>query len=283
MSRMQNILEKAERDGALRRVRPTETAAAMPLSSPAIMPPASVMSPAVAPATLADDEVVVPAADAPIGPRVVTGVVLNPLLIAASAPSSAAAEEYRALRTRLVHADIGAPAHVVAVSSAARGEGKSITAANLALTIGQEFQRRVCLVDANLRQARVHELFGIGDAPGLSDVLVGRATLDEALVTLEDYNITLLPVGGSQAHPAELLGSGAMRRLVETLRSQFDRVIIDAPSAAPLADVGILAPIVDGVLLVVRSGVTTKPALHAAVGAVGSAKLLGMVLNEAAE
>ena len=120
------------------------------------------------------------------------------------------------------------------------------------------------------------------DGPGLSDVLTGRATLDDALVTLEDQQITLLPAGTRRAHPAELLGTTAMRRTLETLRSQFDRVIIDAPAATPLADVGILTPLVDSVLLVVRAGVTSKPAIHDAVAAIDASKLLGVVLNEAA-
>ena len=77
----------------------------------------------------------------------------------------------------------------------------------------------------------------------------------------------MLPAGQPPAHPAELLGSTAMRRTIETLRSQFDRVIIDAPAAAPLADVGILTPLVDRVLLVVRAGMTTKPAIQEAVAA----------------
>jgi receptor protein-tyrosine kinase len=82
--------------------------------------------------------------------------------------------------------------------------------------------------------------------------------------------------------PAELLGTTAMRRTLETLRSQFDRVVVDAPATTPLADVGILTPLVDCVLLVVRSGTTSKPAIHDAVAALDASKLLGVVLNEAA-
>ena len=120
------------------------------------------------------------------------------------------------------------------------------------------------------------------DAPGLADVLAGRASLADALIAIEDHPITVLPAGQIPAHPAELLGSSAMRRTLQTLRSQFDRVIIDAPAAAPLADVGILTPLVDSVLLVVHAGSTTKPAIQEAVTAIGSSKLLGVVLNGAA-
>src|SRR5207245_8152725 len=115
-----------------------------------------------------------------------------------------------------------------------------------------------------------------------ADVLAGRAALEEALVTVDDYHITVLPAGAAGAHPAELLGTVTMRRLLDTLRSQFDRIVIDAPSTAPLADVGILTPLVDSVVLVVQAGTTTKPAIQEAVGAIGSSKLLGVVLNGAA-
>jgi Mrp family chromosome partitioning ATPase len=88
-----------------------------------------------------------------------------------------------------------------------------------------------------------------------------------------------LPAGRPAALAGELLGSTAMRRTIETLRTQFDRVIIDAPAATPLADVGILAPLVDGVLMVVHSGVTTKPAIQEAVSTIPGDKFLGVVLN----
>lgn len=273
MSRIQDILDKAEREGSLRRVQPVVAP-----------PPAAALAYEERAAIASDADLAADAAEVPsVAHRMVTGTTLDRLLVAAKSPTAIAAEQYRALRTRILHADHGAPVHAILITSPTHGEGKSITAANLALTMGQEVQRRVCLVDANLRQSRVSHLFGVPTTPGLADVLLGRATLDEALVTLEDHNVTLLPAGTVPAGPAELLGSTAMRRLLDTLRSQFDRVIIDASPAAPLADVGILAPLVDSVLLVVRSGVTTKPAIHAAVTAVDGANLLGIVLNESIE
>ena len=141
--------------------------------------------------------------------------------------------------------------------------------------MAQDFQRRICIVDADLRHSRLHTLFGLSDGPGLADVLTGRASLSDALIQLEDQQITMLPAGRASAHPAELLGSTAMRQTIETLRSQFDRVIIDAPPTGPLADIGILAPLVDRVVLVVRAGVTTKPAIHDAVAAIDAKQLLG--------
>ena len=276
MSRIQNILDKAEREGTVRRMRGADAAAAavaLDAAAPAAVssPPASVID-TLGPASAVPPTSVV---------RVVTGARLDRRLLAAAAADSVAAEQYRALRTRILHADNGSPVHIIMVTSPGRGEGKSLTAANLGLTMAQEYQRRICVVDADLRHPQMHRLFGLPDGPGLAEVVAGEALLDDALITLEDYQITVLPAGRMPARPAELLGTTAMRRTLETLRSQFDRLIVDTPATAPLADVGILTPLVDTVLLVVRAGITGKPAIHDAIAAIDASKLLGVVLNEA--
>jgi capsular exopolysaccharide synthesis family protein len=288
MSRIQNILEKAERDGAVRRVRGAEqagpaTLAAMEGPATITAPPPVMESFGSASSGILDALGAAAATAVPMEPpaHVVTGARLDRRLIAAST-DSVAGEQYRALRTRILHADNGTAVNVLLVTSPGRGEGKTTTAGNLALTMAQDYQRRICLVDADLRHPQLQHMFGLPAGPGLADVLTGQATLDEALVTIEEHQITLLPAGHIPAHPAELLGTTAMRRLLDTLRSRFDRVVVDSPSTAPLADVGVLTPLVDSVLLVVRSSVTSKPAIHDAVAALDGAKLLGVVLNDAA-
>ena len=174
----------------------------------------------------------------------------------------------------------GRARRVLLVTSPAKGDGKSITAANLALTMAQEFNRKVVLVDADLRRPTVQALFGIPDQPGLVDVLGGCASLEDALVLLPDVHLAVLPAGLAPAQPAELLGSAAMRRTLEALRSRFDRVIVDVPPVLPLADVGVLAPQCDGVLLVVRAGATPKPLIERALNTFDAERLLGVVLNE---
>jgi capsular exopolysaccharide synthesis family protein len=214
--------------------------------------------------------------------RTVRDTHLDRRLAAARDPNGAAAEQYRALRTRLEHGEAGAAVHVVLVTSPGREDGKSLTVANLGLAIAQEYRRRVAVVDANLRHPTLHRLFGLpNNGPGLSDVLAGRLSLDEALVNLESHNLTVLPAGTPTAHPAESLGTITMRRTMDTLRSRFDAVVMDAPAATPLADVGILSPLTDCIVLVVRAGVTAKPAVHDSIGALDGAKLLGLVLNDA--
>lgn len=287
MSRIQQILEKAEREGSVRRVRTdaaVESAAMVsPLPSAAAVAAAPVLDQPRAYSPAAPPIVV----DAPQPPtaqpaRIVAGAQLDPRLITSSSTVTLATEQYRALRTRIVHADPAAPTSVVLITSPGRGEGKTLTAGNLALAMAQEWQRRVCVVDADLRHPQMHRIFGLPDGPGLCDVLAGEATLAEALVTLEEHQLTILPAGHVPGRPAELLGTSAMRRTLEALRSQFDRVVVDAPPTMPLADVSIVAPMVDRVLLVVRAGVTTKPAIHDAIASIEPAKLIGLVLNEAA-
>jgi capsular exopolysaccharide synthesis family protein len=281
MNRIQNILEKAEREGAVRRVRTDVTVA--PAADPAVGV-ATVSAPSVAAVgTVPMTPPIAPEAPPGLTPaRIVSGAQLDPRLVTAASTDAVAAEQYRALRTRILNADPLSPINVVMITSPGRGEGKTLTAGNLGLAMAQEWQRRICIVDADLRHPQMHRIFGLPEGPGLCDVLAGRATIEEALVTLEEHQITILPAGNVPAHPAELLGTTAMRRTLDTLRSQFDRVVVDAPAAAPLADVSILAPLVDRVLIVVRAGVTTKPAIHEAVSSIDSSKLLGFVLNEAA-
>jgi len=272
MSRIQHILEKAEREGSVRRLRN--------VADPIVAAGPSALQEAPPLPTLPPDTYAAPATPSLGRGRPVTGASLDSKLVAVVAPSAQAAEQYRALRTRILHADPGLAVNVILVTSPGRNDGKTLTAANLALTMAQDFQRRTCVVDANLRHPQLHRLFGLDDGPGLSDVLVGRATLDEVLVFNEEHQISILPAGKVEARPAELLGSTAMRRTLEALRSAFDRIVIDAPSAIPLADVGIVAPLVDTVLLVVRAGVTSRPSIQDAVTSIDDAKLLGIVLNE---
>jgi len=290
VSRIQQILEKAEREGSVRRMRHDPTlvggasADATMAGASTAPPPLPLVTPRPTLANLAIDPVISPPPLSPAPPaaRVISGTHLDRRLVTAWSGNLGAAEQYRALRTRILHADNGSPVNVLLVSSPGRGEGKTLTAANLALAMAQEHQRRICLVDADLRQPQLHRLFGLPDGPGLSDILAGDASLADASVALDEYHITIVPAGHASAHPAELLGTTAMRRTIESLRSTFDTVIVDAPATAPLADVSILTPLVDGVVLVVRAGITSKPAIHDAVGTIEGGKLLGLVLNEAA-
>ncbi len=267
MSRIQDILAKAERDGTTGRLAPLTAPAPAPARA-ASFNGTSALNPSY--------ELPVEAAAEPR-----TAVpTLHPALVAAIAPHSAPAEQYRAVRARLAQCDDPGQLRSIVVTSPAAGDGKSITAANLALTMAQELQHNVLLIDADLRGSTVHELFGVERGPGLADVLTGAATLDDALVYLPDHRLTLLPAGETPAFPAEMLGSAGMRRLLDTLRNRFDRIVLDAPAAAPLSDTPTLGTVADGVLMVVRAGISKRPALDEALTAFDGDKVLGVVLNE---
>lgn len=286
MSRIHDVLNKAEREGTARRVRGGGALEALdlPPAQPVAPDPiggSSTMLREVPPLASLENEAGVPFAAERGGVRDITGVQLDPLLIAATDPQSFAAEEYRTLRTRIAQSATGRAVRTIAVTSAGKADGKSVSAANLALTISQEFQRRVVLVDADLRHPRAHRLLGLSDGLGLADVLAGTTDLETALVRLPDHNLTVLPAGLPPSHPAELLSSAEMRRVIDTLRQRYDRIVIDLPPAAPLADVQILSPLVDGFVFIVRAGLTAKPAIERALSAFDRGKLLGMVLNEA--
>ena len=285
MSRIQDILSKAERDGTVRRTRAlNDDARPTPRSlSPVPSSGAEDRGAAPAPSVVATggwataSGNLAPVLAAPPSERTLE---LDQRLVAALAPSSLAAEQYRSLRTRIKRSEGNRSIRTMVITSPAKGDGKSLTAANLALTMGQEFQQRILLVDADLRRPTIHRLFGIEEGPGLADVLMGGAELDQVLVPLAEYHVTVLPAGTLPSHPAELLGSSAMRRVLDMLRNRFDRILIDMPPVAPLADLHIVAPLVDGLLMIVRAGITPKPAIERALAGLDVSKVLGLVLNE---
>jgi capsular exopolysaccharide synthesis family protein len=282
MSRIHEILRKAQQEGQTHRTRDL---GALPRRSPvgpeaplgAPHTPASRKGPDTPAMALSAAELALPP---PPAVERADGVAFDPRLVTATEPQSLAAEQYRTLRTRIARAENGRALRVIVVTSPGKGDGKSLSAANLALAMAQEFQRRVLLVDADLRRPHLHRLFGVPAGPGLADVTVGAAALEDALVTLPDHHLTLLRAGTPPGHPAELLGSTPMRRALEMLKGRFDRIVMDAPPAAPLADVGILAPLADAVLLIVRAGVTTRPAIERALDIVDRSRVLGLVLND---
>jgi non-specific protein-tyrosine kinase len=206
-------------------------------------------------------------------------VALSHVFVAATEPGSPASEQYRLLRTRVEKHEGDRRTQFMLVTSPLIGDGKTTTSANLALTMAQEFQQRVVLVEADLRRPMLAGLFGVRPEPGLVDVLVGVAALDDALVEVPGQRLFLLPGGLAAARSTELLASSMMHRLVQSLRSRFDRIVVDTPPVA-LADTHVLARVADGILLVVRSGVTPRPAVERAVAAVDRERLIGIVLNE---
>ena len=204
---------------------------------------------------------------------------LSPLFVAATHPTCPAAEQYRLLRTRLEGRDRSRRAQFILVTSPGAGDGKTTTSGNLALTMSQDFNHSVVLVEADMRRPTLAGLSGITPEHGLVDVLVGGVPLDEVLVQLPGQNLFVLPAGQATSRSTELLGSSMMSRLIETLRNRFDRIVVDSPPVT-LADTHVLARLADCVLIVVRAGVTSRPALEHALEGVERERIAGLVLND---
>jgi capsular exopolysaccharide synthesis family protein len=173
---------------------------------------------------------------------------------------------------------------VIAMTSSISGEGKSVTAANLAIAIARSGQR-VALVDADLRKPMIGTLFGLEDSVGLVDVLRGHAALDDVLQPWGSFELMVLPAGGATAIPSELLGTVAMTRLIAELRSRFDFVIIDNLPLVPVTDAAIVATQTDGVVLLVRPDRVTKAQFQRSLGNLERvrANLLGLVASQVSE
>jgi len=192
--------------------------------------------------------------------------------------SSPGAESFRQLRMNL-HS-VAPAVKLLAVTSAAPGEGRSTTAANLAL-MAAETGRRVLLVEADLRRPTIAAHLGLREAPGLSEVLAGEATLADALREWGQYPLWVLPAGDVPLNPTELLDSGNMAALLEHARHHFDLTVIDTPPLLPLTDAGVVAPEVDGVLLVARANRTGHEQVRATAAALRTVhgQVVGCVLN----
>lgn len=194
---------------------------------------------------------------------------------------SAAAEAYRVLRTNLQFASVDRPLHLVQVSSPSIGEGKSMTAANLAIAIAQLGQR-VILVDADLHQPTQHRYFQVLNNVGVTTALLGSLEqVDKMLKPTVLTNLMLLPSGPLPPNPAELLGSHRMQELLEALKLKADIVVIDSPPITVISDAVVLSTRADGVLMVYRAGKTRLETARNALNALGQvkARVLGAVLN----
>jgi capsular exopolysaccharide synthesis family protein len=187
-------------------------------------------------------------------------------------------EQYRHLATVLHHAQQANGARSVMVTSALPSEGKTLTATNLALTLSQSYQRRVLLVDADLRRPRLREMFALPGGPGLTDSLAagGRLPVHQVSPTL-----WVLTSGRAIPDPMSTLVSPAMKQLLDDARDSFDWVVVDTPPIAILTDANLLSQMIDTALLVVSAQATPYPMVQRAAQAIGPQRILGVVLNRA--
>lgn len=200
-------------------------------------------------------------------------------LVGADDAHSAASQAYRKLRTHLLYAQGGATPKTLMVTSPAASEGKTTVSGNVAATFAQQ-GLRVVVVDADLRRPRLHTLIAVPRTPGLTEVLQGEVSLDDAIRSAAGMDV--VPAGRLVGQVSELLGGAEMGRVLRELAARYDVVVIDTPPVLAAADAEILGAQADAVLMVVRAGRTDRPAAAFAaqqLRAVG-AHILGVVLND---
>lgn len=201
-------------------------------------------------------------------------------LIGGEGVEPALVEQYRHLAAVMHHAQKASGVRSVMVTSALPAEGKTLTATNLALTLSESYQRRVLLIDADLRRPRMKEMFALPDSAGLTDSLAmskgGRLPVQQVTPTL-----WVLTAGAVLPDPMSLLVSPAMKQLLDDAMESFDWVVVDTPPIAILPDANLLAAMIDTTLLVVSAQSTPYPMVQRAAQAVGTNRILGVVLNRA--
>jgi len=196
-------------------------------------------------------------------------------------PREAPAEEFRTLRTRLNHLQSSQPLHTLVITSASPAEGKSFTAANLAISQAQLAGKRVLLADFDFRRPTVNSTFQLPGQLGLTDYLTGKASLSEILYQISETNLFILPAGGAVPNPLELLNLTQCSTLIDDLRNHFDWVILDSPPLLFAADGNLLSTMCDGTILVVRIGTTTFDSVTRAMQSLCENNVLGVVVNGA--
>ena len=202
-------------------------------------------------------------------------------LITQSRPQSQMSEAYRALRTSLLLTSVGAPPKIILITSALPQEGKTTTSINTATVLAQK-GTRVLLIDADLRRPSIHKTLGLGPRIGLSNVLTGGATLQDATFRSSLLpNLFIMPAGTPPPNPAELLASAQMSEILSTLREGYDHIVVDTPPTLSVTDAVVLSPCADAVVLVIRCGQTTKPALRRSreILTQVNARVAGVLLN----
>jgi capsular exopolysaccharide synthesis family protein len=198
-------------------------------------------------------------------------------------PRSSLAEAYRQLRTSILLSTAGHAPKSLLITSSLPAEGKTTTAVNTAISLAQT-GAKVLVIDADMRRPRLHSVFGISNAQGLSTILSSEMTEKEILEVVqfdEDTKLNLLPSGPIPPNPAELIGSEQMSNLLNTLQNKFTHVVVDSPPIASFTDGVLIASMVDGVILVVHSGKSSRQIVRRArqfLQDVG-AKIFGVVLN----
>lgn len=209
------------------------------------------------------------------------GMVAGKLVVMPELPRNLL-EQYRRIAAVLYHAQLQRGVKVVMVVSAIPGEGKTLTATNLALTLSESYRWEVLLLDADLRRPMIKEVFGIPNVSGLSEGLRSKVEQKLPLIQVSSH-LKVLPAGRPDPDAVGLLSSARMRHILQEAAGRFDWVIIDTPPVAVMPDASLLSTVVDAALLVVWAGKTPHALVQSAVTAFGRDRIIGVVLNRMEE
>ena len=205
---------------------------------------------------------------------------VNPHLVAITHPNTAFSEEYRSLRTQLMHLSQRSVLQSIVVASAGPGEGKSVTALNLSWLLAQTEGNRILLIDGDLRMPSLANYLGFETENGLSQVLAGALSFNESIIKLQPAGLYLVPGGRTRDDVAEMISGPRLGEILEEARPVFDYVIIDAPPLGVFSDAAILINNSDGALLVVRADHTRYKDIERTLESLPREKMLGVVLNQ---
>jgi len=209
---------------------------------------------------------------------------VHPRLVLLTDPYAPECEQFRTLRTELFHAAETRRTQIVTVASAVADEGKTSTLLNLALSIAQSKERRILVIEGDLRRPSFSTYLAIQPAFGLNDVLSGERDLFSSIVHIQmagELGLYVLPVTEEAKNPTEMLSSERLGEMLAQLREYFDFILLDSPPVIPFADSRLLANHSDAVILVVRAGVAPYETVERAIEALPRGRILGIVLNGA--
>lgn len=202
-------------------------------------------------------------------------------LIDMTRPDAAPTEEFRALRTRLNHMQTLQPIHTMVVTSPSPAEGKSFSAVNLAMAESNIAGNMTLLADFDFRRPIIHNIFQVDRSPGITDYLLGKVALHEAIRKIAGTNLCILPAGEAVLNPLELLNLREVKLLLNQLPTVFNWIILDSPPLLFAADANLMSTLCHGTLLVVRIGATTIDSVTRAMQSLCQNNVLGIIVNGA--
>ena len=201
-------------------------------------------------------------------------------IISYNDPKSVISEQYRAIRTNIEYSNVDQNTKTILVTSSDKNEGKTTTVSNLAVSFAN-LNKKVLLIDCDLRNASIHKMFKINNIYGLTDILAKDRAVDKCIQETELENLYVLTAGAIPPNPAEILSSEKMKNLIEDLKNIYDYIFIDTPPIGLVTDAGVLSSFIDGVVLVVKSESIEKKYLEETKKKLDAvdARILGAILN----